>query len=97
MKFAYVSCLGDLYVTDDPDCDSEPCSICGDYDRCIGTANNNLDLANIMLEKAKVLPPTNLTSKTDKVGMVEITGYEIEKTDNNIEYKKVKDVEWEDE
>ncbi len=86
MKFAYVSCLGDLYVTDDPDCDSEPCSICGDYDRCIGTANNNLDLANIMLEEGF----------TEEY-ILEITGYEIEKTDNNIEYKKVKDVEWEDE
>lgn len=86
MKFAYVSCLGDLYVTDDPDCDSEPCSICGDYDRCIGTANNNLDLANIMLEEGF----------TEEY-ILEITGYEIEKTDNNIEYKKVKDVEWEEE
>lgn len=86
MKFAYVSCLGDLYVTDDPNCDSEPCSICGDYDRCIGTANNNLDLANIMLEEGF----------TEEY-ILEITGYEIEKTDNNIEYKKVKDVEWEDE
>ena len=86
MKFAYVSCLGDLYVTDDPDCDSEPCSICGDYDRCIGTANNNIDLAKVMLEEGF----------TEEY-ILEITGYEIEKTGNDIEYKKVKDVEWEDE
>lgn len=50
-KFAYVSCLGNVYVTDDPDCDSEPCSICGDYDRCIGVVNNNIDLAKVMLEE----------------------------------------------
>ncbi len=50
-KNAYVSCLGNVYVTDDPDCDSEPCSICGDYDRCIGTVNNNIDLAKVMLEE----------------------------------------------
>lgn len=85
MKFAYVSCLGDLYVTDDPDCDSEPCSICGDYDRCIGTANNNIDLAKVMLEEGFM-----------EEYILEITGYEIEKTGNDIEYKKVKDVEWEE-
>nr|DAX73942.1 MAG TPA: Zinc-binding domain of primase-helicase [Caudoviricetes sp.] len=79
MKFAYVSCLGNVYVTDDPDCDSEPCSICGEYDRCIGTVNNNIDLAKIMLEEGF----------TEEY-ILETTGYEIE-------YKKVKDVEWEDE
>ena len=86
MKYAYISCLGDLYISSDPDCDSEPCQICGDYDRCIGTANNNLDLASIMLEEGF----------TEEY-ILEITGYEIEKTGNDIEYKKVKDVEWEDE
>lgn len=78
MKFAYVSCLGNVYVTDDPDCDSEPCSICGDYDRCIGTVNNNIDLAKVMLEE----------------GFTE--EYILEKTGYEIEYIKVKDVEWED-
>lgn len=29
--------------------------------------------------------------------ILEITGYEIEKTGNDIEYKKIQDVEWEDE
>lgn len=86
MKFAYVSCLGDLYVTDDPDCDSEPCPICGDYDRCIGTVNNSIDLAKVMLEEGF----------TEEY-ILEVTGYEIEKNDNDIEYKKVRDVEWEDE
>ena len=85
MKFAYVSCLGDLYVSSDSDCDSEPCAICGDYDRCIGTANNNIDLAKIMLEEGF----------TEEY-ILEITGYEIEKNGNDIEYKKVRDVEWED-
>lgn len=84
MKFAYVSCLGNVYVTDDPDCDSEPCSICGDYDRCIGTVNNNIDLAKVMLEEGF----------TEEY-ILEITGYEIEKTGNDIKYKKVKDMEWE--
>lgn len=85
MKFAYISCLGDLYVSSDPDCDSEPCPICVDYDRCIGTANNNIDLAKVMLEEGF----------TEEY-ILEITGYEIEKTGNDIEYKKVKDLEWED-
>lgn len=76
-KFAYVSCLGNVYVTDDPDCDSESCSICGDYDRCIGTVNNNIDLAKVMLEE----------------GFTE--EYILEKTGYDIEYKKVRDVEWE--
>lgn len=78
-KYAYVSCLGNVYVTDDPDCDSEPCSICGDYDRCIGTVNNNIDLAKVMLEE----------------GFTE--EYILERTGYEIEYKKVRDVEWEDE
>ena len=85
-KFAYVSCLGNVYVTDDPDCDSEPCSICGDYDRCIGTVNNNIDLAKVMLEEGF----------TEEY-ILEMTGYEIKQTGNDIEYKKIKDVEWEDE
>ena len=83
MKFAYVSCLGDVYVTYDSDCDSEPCEICGDYDRFIGTINNNIDLAKVMLEEGF----------TEEY-ILEMTGYEIEKNDNDIEYKKVKDVEW---
>ena len=86
MKYAYISCLGDLYVSSASDCDSEPCSICGDYDRCIGTANNNIDLAKVMLEEGF----------TEEY-ILEITGYEIEKTGNDIEYKKIQDVEWEDE
>lgn len=77
-KFAYVSCLGNVYVSSDPDCDNEPCEMCGDYDRCIGTVNNNIDLARIMLED----------------GFAE--DYILEKTGYEIEYKKVKDVEWED-
>lgn len=82
-KFAYVSCLGDVYVTDDPDCDSEPCSICGDYDRCIGTVNNNIDLAKVMLEEGF----------TEEY-ILEMTGYEIKQTGNDIEYKKIQDVDW---
>ena len=78
-KYAYVSCLGNVYVSSDPDCDNEPCEMCGDYDRCIGTVNNNIDLARIMLED----------------GFAE--DYILEKTGYEIEYKKVKDVEWEDE
>ena len=86
MKFAYISCLGDLYVSSDPDSDSEPCPICGDYDRCIGTANNNIDLAKVMLEEGF----------TEEY-ILEMTGYEIKQTGNDIEYKKLKDIEWEDE
>ena len=86
MKFAYVSCLGNLYVSSDPDCDSEPCAICGDYDRCIGTVNNNIDLAKVMLEEGF----------TEEY-ILEMTGYEIKQSGNDIEYKKVKDAEWEDE
>ena len=78
-KFAYVSCLGNVYVTDDPDCDNEPCEMCGDYDRCIGTVNTPIDLPKVMLEE----------------GFTE--EYILEKTGYEIEYKKVKDVEWEDE
>ena len=29
--------------------------------------------------------------------ILEMTGYEIKQTGNDIEYKKIKDVEWEDE
>lgn len=77
-KYAYISCLGNVYVTDDPDCDSEPCSICGEYDRCIGIVNTPIDLARVMLEE----------------GFTE--EYILEKTGYEVEYKKVKDVEWED-
>ena len=86
MKFVYVSCLGNVYVTDDPDCDSDPCSMCGDYDRCIGTVNNNIDLAKVMLEEGF----------TEEY-ILEMTGYEIKQSGNDIEYKKIQDVEWEDE
>ena len=86
MKYAYISCLGNVYTSDDPNCDNEPCEMCGDYDRCIGTANNNIDLAKVMLEEGF----------TEEY-ILEMTGYEIEKNDNDIEYKKVKDVEWEEE
>lgn len=79
MKFAYVSCLGNVYVSDDPNCDDRPCAFCGDYDRCIGTVNTPIDLAKVMLEEG-------FTEK-----------YILEKTGYEIEYKKVKDVEWEDE
>lgn len=78
-KYAYVSCLGNVYVTDDPDCDNEPCEICGEYDRCIGIVNTPIDLARVMLEE----------------GFTE--EYILEKTGYEVEYKKVKDVEWEDE
>ena len=77
-KYAYVSCLGNVYVTDDPDCDNEPCEMCGDYDRCIGIVNTPIDLAKVMLEE-----------RFTEEYILEKTGYEIE-------YKKVKDVEWED-
>lgn len=78
-KYAYISCLGNVYTSDDPNCDSEPCETCGDYDRCIGTVNTPIDLAKVMLEE----------------GFTE--EYILEKTGYEIEYKKVKDVEWEDE
>lgn len=78
-KYAYISCLGNLYVSSDSDCDNEPCEMCGDYDRCIGTVNTPIDLAKVMLEEG-------LTEE-----------YILEKTGYEIEYKKVKDVEWEDE
>lgn len=68
-----------MYVTDDPDCDNEPCEMCGDYDRYIGTVNTPIDLAKVMLEE----------------GYTE--EYILEKTGYEIEYKKVKDVEWENE
>lgn len=67
MKFAYVSCLGNVYVTDDPDCDNEPCEMCGDYDRRIGTVNTPIDLAKVMLEEGF----------TEEY-ILEKTGYEIE-------------------
>lgn len=78
-KYAYISCLGNVYTSDDPNCDSEPCEMRGDYDRCIGTVNTPIDLAKVMLEE----------------GFTE--EYILEKTGYEIEYKKVKDVEWEDE
>ena len=84
-RYAYISCLGDVYVSSDPDCDSEPCSICGYYDRCIGEVNTPIDLAKVMLEEGF----------TEEY-ILEITGYEIEKNSNDVEYKKIKDVEWED-
>ena len=84
MKFAYVSCLGNVYLSSDPDCDSEPCSMCGDYDRCIGTVETPKDLAKVML----------VEGFTEEY-ILEITGYEIEKNGNDIEYKKVRDVECE--
>ena len=79
-KFVYVSCLGNVYLSNDPDCDWEPCDICGDHDRLIGTADNPLDLAKVMLEE----------SFTEEY-ILEKTGYEI---GENGEYKKVKDVKW---
>lgn len=79
MKYAYISCLGNVYTSDDPNCDNEPCEMCGDYDRCIGAVNTPIDLAKVMLEE----------------GFTE--EYILEKTGYEIEYKKVKDVEWEDE
>ncbi len=85
MKFAYVSCLGNVYVSDDPNCDDRPCAFCGDYDRCIGTVNTPIDLAKVMLEEGF----------TEEY-ILEKTGYEIEKTGNDIKYKKVNDMEWED-
>ena len=50
-KYAYISCLGNVYTSDDPNCDREPCEMCGDYDRCIGTVNTPIDLAKVMLEE----------------------------------------------
>ncbi|WP_455069577.1 choice-of-anchor J domain-containing protein, partial [Prevotella aurantiaca] len=35
--------------------------------------DNNIALANILLEKANVLPPTNLTSNADKPGCIELS------------------------
>ena len=79
-KFAYVSCLMDVYLSDDADCDSEPCNICGEYDRCIGTVNNPIDLAKVMAKE----------SFTEEY-ILEKTGYAI---GENGEYQKLKDVEW---
>lgn len=81
-KFVYVSCLGGVYLSDDTGRDWEQCDICGDYDRLIGTADNPLELAKVMLEDG-----------FSEDYILEATGYEIEK---NGEYKKVKDVEWEE-
>lgn len=81
-KFVYVSCLGGVYLSDDTGRDWEQCDICGDYDRLIGTADNPLELAKVMLE-----------DDFSEDYILEATGYEIEK---NGEYKKVKDVEWEE-
>lgn len=85
-KFAYISCLGNVYVSDGPNCDDRPCAFCGEYDRCIGTVNTPIDLAKVMLEEGF----------TEEY-ILEKTGYEIKQTGNDIEYKKVKDMEWEDE
>ena len=81
-KFVYVSCLGGVYLSDDPGRDWEQCYICGDYDRLIGTADNPLELAKVMLEDG-----------FSEDYILEATGYEIKK---NGEYKKVKEVEWEE-
>ena len=81
-KYAYVSCLGNVYLRDYPDYNLEPCDTCGDYDRYIGAVDTPLDLAKVMLEE----------SFTEEF-ILKMTGYEIEE---NGEYKKVKDVEWEE-
>lgn len=48
MKYAYISCLGNVYTSDDPNCDSEPCEMCGDYDRFLGEVETMENLAILM-------------------------------------------------
>ena len=48
MKYAYISCLGNVYTSDDPNCDREPCEMCGDYDRFLGEVETMENLAILM-------------------------------------------------
>lgn len=51
MKYAYISCLGNVYTSDDPNCDSEPCEMCGDYDRFLGEVETMENLAILMFQE----------------------------------------------
>ncbi|WP_424694826.1 hypothetical protein [Granulicatella adiacens] len=66
MKHAYISCLGNVYISDDLDCDNEPCDICGDYDRYLGEIETMKDLALLMYEDG-----------FSEDYIIEITGYEV--------------------
>ena len=51
MKYAYISCLGNVYTNDDPNCDNEPCEMCGDYDRFLGEVETMEDLVMLMFQE----------------------------------------------
>lgn len=51
MKYVYISCLGNVYTSDDPNCDNEPCEMCGDYDRFLGEVEAMEDLAMLMFQE----------------------------------------------
>lgn len=51
MKYAYISCLGNVYTSDDPNCDSEPCKMCGNYDRFLGEVETMENLAIPMFQE----------------------------------------------
>ena len=50
MKFAYLSSTGDFFVSSDPNCDIEPCSMCGGYFMCLGECETVEELVKIMFE-----------------------------------------------
>ena len=50
MKYAYISCLGNVYTSDDPNCDSEPCEMCGEYDKFLGEVETMEDLVMLMFQ-----------------------------------------------
>lgn len=50
MKYAYISCLGNVYTSDDPNRDNEPCEMCGDYDRFLGEVETMEDLVMLMFQ-----------------------------------------------
>lgn len=66
-RYAYLSCTGNLYTDDDPNCDTEPCSMCGGYDTYLGEYETMEELAKIMFEN-------NL--REDYI--LEVTGYEVQ-------------------
>ncbi|WP_423984003.1 hypothetical protein [Granulicatella adiacens] len=50
MKYAYISCLGNVYTSDDSKCDNEPCEMCGEYDRFLGEVETMEDLVMLMFQ-----------------------------------------------
>lgn len=66
MKYAYISCLGNVYTSDDPNCDSEPCEMCGEYDKLLGEVETMEDLVMLMLQEG-----------FSEQSILERTGYEV--------------------